>query len=96
MSFDGQADRGDPVARYAHQHDVVERRDDLVGQDGVDGQPRFGAWQPSAIAGPLAPAETWVGITEQSATRRPCTPFTRSRGSTTASASDPIRQVPAA
>jgi hypothetical protein len=35
-----------------------------------------------------------VGITDASATRRPATPRTRSRRSTTASVSDPSRQVP--
>ena len=47
-----------------------------------------------AITVALGFIEVIEGITEASATRRPSTPWTRSRGSTTARPSTPIRQVP--
>ncbi len=47
------------------------------------------------IAAALVLVETTRGITEASITRRPSTPRTRSRSSTTERASPPMRQVPA-
>jgi hypothetical protein len=47
------------------------------------------------MTGALVLPETMAGMIEASATRRPCTPRTRSRASTTAIASSPMRQVPA-
>lgn len=46
------------------------------------------------IVGALVFPETSAGMTEQSATRRPSMPFTRSSRSTTAEGVGPIRQVP--
>ena len=46
------------------------------------------------MAGALVFPETMVGMIDASATRRRCTPCTRSRSSTTAMLSEPILQVP--
>jgi hypothetical protein len=56
---------------------------------------RSAARQARAITGPFMPDDTCVGITEQSTTRNRSTPRTRNSGSVTASASDPMRHVPA-
>lgn len=49
---------------------------------------------PIMIDGALVLPDTNFGMIEASATYRPCTPRTRSRGSHTAWSSDPIRAVP--
>ena len=51
------------------------------------------ALSPIMIVAALVLPLVVVGMTEASTTRRPPIPFTRSFGSTTASASEPIRQV---
>lgn len=60
------------------------------------GQPRSrsAAFSPMTSAAGLVLTETMVGMMDASATRSPSMPCTRSEGSTTASSSVPIRQVP--
>ena len=52
------------------------------------------AFSPIMIVGAFVFPDTNVGIIDASATRRPVTPLTLKRSSTTASSSLPIRQVP--
>src|SRR3984885_10020673 len=56
---------------------------------------RSAAFSAIIIAGTLVLPDTSVGMIEQSATQRRSAPRTRKYGSTTASSSDPMRQVPA-
>src|SRR6476661_38906 len=51
------------------------------------------AFSPIITQAALVLPETTVGMIEASATRRPWNPWTRSRSSTTAVTSEPIRQV---
>ena len=51
-------------------------------------------FSPIMMAGALVFPETICGMIEQSATRKPLTPCTRNRSSTTAIGSAPILQVP--
>lgn len=52
------------------------------------------ARHPTPIAGPLVLQEGMVGNIDASATRKPNTPRTCKRESSTASGDDPIRHVP--
>jgi hypothetical protein len=52
------------------------------------------AFSPIMIVGAWVQAFSAAGMIEASATRSPCSPITRSRGSTTAAGSLPMRHVP--
>src|SRR5262249_35914271 len=74
----------------------VDGRIRLAGSGKAPAQPTSSreANSPIMMLGALVLAAGIVGMTEASAMRRPWTPRTRSSASTTASAPDPIAQVP--
>src|SRR4051812_4476263 len=78
------------VLRYSCLgHDVLP-----VNRCCVSSRIRSAAFSAIMMIGTLVFPETRVGMTEPSTTHKPSTPRTRSRGSTTASSSEPMRQVP--
>ena len=84
------------LIRGIHPISGEEQMRDLRGGRNALGDGPGKLCQAMAITGPFVLAETMDGMIDASITRRPATPLTRQRSSTTASAKAPMRQVPQA